>query len=162
MVSWKQPVVEEVQNHSFYLLHNQLLITMRTTRYGKSLRAHAPNQTLLENGGRLLFGGTSSWKWLGNFLNAGAHNPAPKGFKYKPLREEKWHDCETTKGISFTKGWVCSIWTSSATGSFQPQSCSWKFQKICFIRWLGWCMLVPVNGFALMPYHFLELSFAGT
>ena len=34
-----------------------------TIRYGKSLRAHAPNQTLLENGGRLLFGGTSSWKW---------------------------------------------------------------------------------------------------
>ena len=34
--------------------------------------------------------------------------------------------------------------------------------KICLIRWLGWCMLVPVNGPALMPYHSLELSLKGT
>ena len=43
---------------------------------------------------------------MGDFLNAGAHNRAPKELKHKPwkLREEKWHERETIKGISFTKG----------------------------------------------------------
>ena len=66
MVSWtEKPVVEEVQNQHYPKTF--------TIRYGKSLRAHAPNQTLLKNGGRLPF--ATSRKWLGNFLNA---TPAPR------------------------------------------------------------------------------------
>ena len=58
------------------------------------------------------------------------------------------------------------FWTSSTTG-FYVQLTTILFLEIpgdmiCLIRWSGWCTLVPVNGFGLLPRHFLELSLKGT